>query len=144
MEPDPIAAAHLRGLGRFEVVESTYTHGDDLADFDLCTLNKVVEHVGDPVALLRGAATALRSPGGVIYVEVPDKATLVHRPPTDNILGALHRHLYDIRSLDEALRRAGLVVFSIERLFEPSGKISLAAFAVTPATLDDRAQGGTA
>lgn len=144
VEPDPIAAAHLRGIGRFEVVESKYARGDACSDFDLCTLNKVVEHLADPVALLRDAATALRSPSGVMYVEVPDKTTLFYRPPTDNILGALHRHLYDIRSLDEALRRAGLSALAIERLLEPSGKITLAAFAVKRETLIHRFGGSTA
>ncbi len=135
VEPDPIAAAHLRSLGAFDVEESTYAPDRRRGGFDLVTLNKVVEHVADPVAFLSGVATALDTPGGLMYVEVPDKATLFHRAPSDNILGALHRHLYSVRSLDEALRRAGLEVLAIERVIEPSGKLSLAAFATTPSAL---------
>ena len=140
VEPDPVAATHLRSLGMFEVVDRLFTADLGLSGFDLVTLNKVVEHLPDPVALLQHAATAL-GPGRVMYVEVPDVATLYHRPPTDNILGPLHRHLYDVRSLDLALRRAGMHAIGIERLFEPSGKISLAAFAVTSATFAQRATG---
>lgn len=141
VEPDQVAATHLRSLGRFEVEARVFAAGGGFAGFDLVALNKVIEHLANPVALLADAATALRA-GGVMYVEVPDKATLYHRAPSDNILGALHRHLYDVRSLDAALGRAGLRVLGIERLFEPSGKISLAAFAVSPATFEELANGG--
>ena len=52
-----------------------------------------------------------------------------HRPPDDNILGALHCHLYDPVSLAVLLSRAGLATLRIERVFDPSGKITMTAFA---------------
>jgi 2-polyprenyl-3-methyl-5-hydroxy-6-metoxy-1,4-benzoquinol methylase len=133
VEPDPIAAAHLRQLRGFEVVESVFNASRGLKDFDLVTLNKVVEHLADPVALLREAATALR-PAGVMYVEVPDKLTAQHRAPNDNILGALHCHLYDPASVAILLSRAGLMPLRVERVFDPSGKLTIAAFATLPST----------
>jgi SAM-dependent methyltransferase len=144
VEPDPTAAAHLRSLGLFEVRDAVYTASSGLRDYDLCTLNKIVEHVPEPVPLLRDAGAALRDPGGVVYVEVPDKLTIDHRRPEDNILGALHCHLYDFRSLGILLERARLVPLRIDQLFEPSGKISVAAFATLPSTLAARAAGGPA
>jgi hypothetical protein len=133
------AAAHLRSLGLFEVREAIYTADSGLRGYDLCTLNKIVEHLPEPVPLLRDVCAALRAPGGIVYVEVPDKLTVGHRPPEDNILGALHCHLYDFRSLADLLERAGLVPLRIDRLFEPSGKISVAAFATLPSTVASRA-----
>src|SRR5579871_6313657 len=41
VEPDPAAAAHLRGLGRFEVIEGLFSATLGLKGFDLATLNKV-------------------------------------------------------------------------------------------------------
>lgn len=141
LEPDAMAAVHLRGLGRFPVIESMFSRELRLVDFDLVTLNKVVEHLQDPVGLVRDAASALREPLGLVYVEVPDKTTIDHRPPTDNILGALHFHLYDPVSLCVLLNRAGLVTLRIDRIFEPSGKISVAAFGTLTAGLDTLAGG---
>jgi hypothetical protein len=115
-----------------------------LRDYDLCTLNKIVEHVTAPASLLRDVCAALRDPGGVLYVEVPDKLTIGHRPPEDNILGALHCHLYDFRSLTALLERVGLVPLQVARLFEPSGKISVAAFATLPSTATSMAARGPA
>ena len=132
VEPDPIAAEHLRLLRRFEVGEALFSRELGLRDFDLVTLNKVVEHLADPVELLIAARSALCDPLGVVYVEVPDKLTITHRPSTDNILGALHCHLYDPASVGVLLSRAGLVAIRIERFFEPSGKITVAAFATLP------------
>lgn len=130
IEPDSVAAAHLRGLGLFEVTEGLFKEGLGFDGFDLCTLNKVVEHLVDPIELLRQACTALSPNRGVLYVEVPAKETIDCRPHDDNILGALHRQLYDIGSLNAALKKAGLEAIRLERIYEPSGKISIVGFAV--------------
>lgn len=128
VEPDATAATHLRSLQRFPVIEDVFTEALALKDFDLVALNKVVEHLADPVALVREAATALH-PTGLMYVEVPDKLTARRRAPNDNILGALHCHLYDPASVAILLGRAGLVPLRVERVVDPSGKLTIAAFA---------------
>lgn len=133
IEPDPLAAAHLRQLARFPVIEEGLPLKRDIGRFHLVTLNKVVEHLSDPVAMLRNVAPLLHSAGGVAYIEVPDKQTIRYRPPEDNILGALHRHIYGLRGLLQLVTEAGLVLLRLERIVEPSGKLSVFAFATTPA-----------
>lgn len=129
IEPDPNAAAHLRSLGLFDVIEAKFDgHETNIRPGDLITLNKVIEHLPQPQGLLEACGRKLAD-GGVLYVEVPDEWTIGRRPATDNILGALHKHLYGPRALTMLLERAGLAVLRLERVFEPSGKISLAAFA---------------
>jgi SAM-dependent methyltransferase len=132
VEPDATAAAHLRSLGKFEVLEGLFTVELGLTGFDLVTLNKVVEHLPQPLDLVRGAASALKREGGILYLELPDKLTASQRPPSDNILGALHCHLYDSQSIVTLIERAGLKALRVERVFEPSGKISVFAFAALP------------
>lgn len=129
-EPDEHAAAHLRTLKMFDVRQSLFSQSSDIQNFDLCTLNKVVEHLLNPVDLIRQAGTALTPTTGVLYVEVPAKETISCRPSNDNILGALHHQLYDLSSLDVALRAGGMVPMRLERIYEPSGKISIVGFAV--------------
>jgi SAM-dependent methyltransferase len=129
VEPDPAAAAHLRALGRFEVIEGLYMPALGLKGFDLVTLNKVAEHLPEPLALVREAAAAIGGRHGVLYLELPDKRTVSERPSSDNILGALHCHLYDASSIAALLARAGLATLKTETFLEPSGKISVAAFA---------------
>lgn len=140
VEPDPAAAGHLRSLGLFEVTQNIFSTSLGLMGFDLCTLNKIVEHLPDPVSLLRQVNYAL-SQNGLLYVEVPDKLTAFHRSPDDNILGALHHHLYTMEGLAVLCGAAGFVPMRIDRFFEPSGKITLAAIAVTINTADMLAAG---
>lgn len=136
VEPDDVAASHLRSLDQFDVIHSIFDSQLNLKGFQLCTLNKVLEHLADPIQLLKAVATALDPESGVLYVEVPSVETIDLRPANDNILGPLHRHLYDIQSLNKAITSAGLTVIEINRLFEPSGKISISAFAVSPEAIN--------
>jgi SAM-dependent methyltransferase len=140
VEPDPVAAAHLRRLELFAVVEKIYSPELGLEQFQLCTLNKVVEHVPDPLRLLTEVAGTLAA-DGVIYVEVPDRLTLFHRPSTDNVVGALHHHLYSMEALVTLCNASNLVPLRTERHFEPSGKISLSVFAVSRAAASRLASG---
>jgi SAM-dependent methyltransferase len=134
VEPDPVAAAHLQSLGKFMVIRDLFHPRLGLDGFNLVTLNKVVEHLSSPVALVRDAATALARRDGVLYIELPDKATIRERPPSDNILGALHCHLYDTLSVKVLVKAAGLSLLDVDRVLEPSGKISVFAFAQAAAT----------
>lgn len=102
------AAARARGLD----VRTGALPMADLADrtFDLVTLVDVVEHVGDPVALLR-ACRAQMAPGGHLLVVTPDATSIAAR--------ALGRRWWHLRlahvgyftrpTLTDALARAGLV-----------------------------------
>lgn len=129
VEPDPRAAAHLRQLEKFAVVEAMYLAQPELRGFNLVTLNKVLEHIEQPLPFLLQVVQSLVLDDGLLYVEVPDKLTTRLRSPQDNILGALHCHLYDPTSLGYLLRRAGLELLCVNRIAEPSGKLSVYAFA---------------
>lgn len=128
IEPDPMAAEHLRSLERFQVVEGKLDEVTDLPPVNLITFNKVIEHIPFPLPVLKAAMTRMR-PDGLIYVEVPDALTADRRPPDDNILGALHKHLYEPESLARLLRLAGFVPLEIARIVEPSGKLTVFGFA---------------
>jgi len=72
VEPSRQAAAHARGMG-LPIVEGFF--GADLAvqlgRFDAVNLNNVLEHLPDPIAILRAARDVLE-PGGAICVNVPN------------------------------------------------------------------------
>lgn len=129
IEPDPLAARHLRELGLFEVVEKTVDTAENLGFFSLITLNKVLEHINRPTELL-GSVTRLMDPkGSTVYIEVPDVLNLRVKQDLDNSLGPLHKHLYSPSSLIQMLSSVGLDVLELARVREPSGKLTLYAFA---------------
>jgi 2-polyprenyl-3-methyl-5-hydroxy-6-metoxy-1,4-benzoquinol methylase len=140
VEPDPNAADHLRlisdGNESFNVHQGIFTGQSEFQDYDLITLNKVVEHVEDPVSLLKSIHAALKNPTGLVYIEVPDKLTIYCRPADDNILGSLHYNLYDPGSLAKLFEVSRFDPIKIGRILEPSGKISCYGFAVSRGNLE--------
>lgn len=128
LDPDSRAVEHLRDWLKIPAFNGDFMSMDLAplrAEFDIVTLNKVAEHVLDPVAMLDRAGTLLK-PGGVLYVEVPDVAAFAEGPDREEFT-IDHHHVFSPTSLTIAGRLAGLEV-DVERLREPSGKYTLAAF----------------
>lgn len=132
LDPDPAAAAHARETVGIAAVAADFMQADDLGRFDLVSLNKVIEHVADPVAMLARAARHL-APGGLVYCEVPDAPAAASEGPGREEFFIEHLHVFSPASLAMAAARAGLSPVRMERLHEPSGKWTIAAFlAVAP------------
>jgi len=128
LDPDPRAGRHLVEVvgvqsivGDFFAVEQA-----DLGRFDVITLNKVIEHIEDPVTMLAKAASLLL-PGGFIYVEVPDAAAAADGPGREEYF-IEHHHVFSPASIALCGERAGLSLLALERLREPSGKYTLRSF----------------
>jgi 2-polyprenyl-3-methyl-5-hydroxy-6-metoxy-1,4-benzoquinol methylase len=108
-DPDSkaVAQAQARGL---TVRQGGLEAWSDVADyFDAITISHVIEHVHDPRELLLGTMRLLK-PGGRLYVETPNIASLGHRqfgrawrglePPR-------HLVLFNARSLTRLMREVG-------------------------------------
>jgi len=129
LDPDPIAAAHLRDDLRLETIEGLFDRRRVSGPFDVVTLNKVIEHAPDPAALVRDAVSVL-APDGIIYVEVPDGDAAQHEGPGREEFFVDHPHVFSPGSLAAVLTRAGLRELDAARLREPSGKFTCYAFAM--------------
>lgn len=129
LDPDPQAGKHLSDVVKVRTLIGDFfdVRPEDLGLFDFITLNKVIEHVEDPVAMLSKAANLL-DPNGVVYVEVPSVAAAVDGPGREEYF-IEHHHVFSPASLAMVLERAGLVMLSLEQLREPSGKYTLTTFA---------------
>ncbi len=131
LDPDERAVRHAR-----ERVGVTAVHGDfmrisPLGRFDVVTLNKVLEHVADPLAMLEKAAGAVAS-DGFVYVEVPDGEVAAAAGREREEFFIDHRHVFSLPSVCMLANRSGLRPVEIERLTEPSGKFTIRAFLAGP------------
>ncbi|MGI9539752.1 MAG: class I SAM-dependent methyltransferase [Miltoncostaeaceae bacterium] len=128
LDPDPRAARQARELAGVEAVCADLADVDPEPVFDLVTLNKVLEHVVDPVAMLNRAARFL-APGGIVYIEVPDgpAAASPHGPSREEFF-IEHLHAFSPESVGALAAAAGLSVRDSQRLHEPSGKLTISAF----------------
>jgi hypothetical protein len=116
----------FRGVSEVHVLD--VAHGDpaegvsyvDSAEgkYDLVVLSHVLEHVPDPSDLL---STAAFSSSGVLYVEVPDEASLYGaRPRLSTLLASRrewHEHLnyFDSCSISALVKRCGLEVIELRQ-----------------------------
>ncbi len=134
VDPDARAVRHAA-----EVVGVEAAHGDyatlDLTDrFRLVTFNKVLEHVADPVAVLKRAHRNLGT-DGIAYVEVPDAEAAAEAGADREEFFVDHLHVFSAASLALLARHAGFRVEELQRIHEPSGKFTLYAF-LAPSSSD--------
>ena len=136
LDPDARAVEHTRGHAGVEAVLGDFMAAGELGlgRFELVTLNKVLEHVPDPVAMLARVREHLE-PGGAVYVELPDGEAAAQDPDGQGREEFFieHRYVFGPASLALLARRAGFDVRRLERLREPSGKYTVYAF-LTPQT----------
>lgn len=129
LDPDPLQAAHAKTVVGIDVIHGDINVSDVAIRFDVLSLNKVLEHIIDPVSALRRAATFLK-PGGLAYVELPDCEAAWHDPdgPEREEFFIEHHHGFTALSLTQLVNRAGLRLMHLDRIREPSGKYTFRSF----------------
>jgi SAM-dependent methyltransferase len=130
LDPDPRAAAHARDVVGVEAISGDFMRIEPQARYDLVTFNKVLEHVVDPVAMLKKAADYLLR-GGAVYLEVPDAEAAMTEGAGREEFFIDHHHVFSPESTRILAERAGFAVSREERLREASSKYTLRAF-LTP------------
>jgi len=125
LDPDARAAAHAREVAGVRAIHADFlTWEPEPAErFDLITLNKVLEHVEDPVAMLSRARHWIR-PGGMLYVEVPDASAAKDGPEREEFF-IEHLHVFSTHSMQIMSDAANLVTYTIKSLKEKSGKFTI-------------------
>ncbi|MDP6953390.1 MAG: class I SAM-dependent methyltransferase [Alphaproteobacteria bacterium] len=131
IEPDQRAVSFLRDHVGIAARCGDFVSTTPEASFDLISLNKVLEHVPDPVTMLARAGDWLNE-RGVVYVELPDAEAALADSPAREEFFIEHYAAYSVASLAMLAWQAGLRAERIERLRECSGKYSLAAFLRRP------------
>jgi len=129
LDPDARAATHAREVAGVRAIHADFLTREPKSEerFDLITLNKVLEHVEDPVAMLSRARRWLRT-GGILYVEVPDVTAAQDGPGREEFF-IEHLHVFSPNSLALSLKKAGWKPLINSSLIEPSGKLTIFGFA---------------
>jgi len=125
VETDPNACDHLEAV----LPGVTVIKGAMPSDvrYDLITLNRVLEHVPDPLDMLT-AQRDLLGHKGCLYVEVPDVQSYFLDGANNEAFGYGHLIVYSPQALTLLSRKAGLEVVLLRRVVEPSAKFTLYAF----------------
>jgi len=128
VEPDPNACQHMRRfLPDVEVYEGFSSGIKYNKKFELITFNRVLEHVSDPVGILRLERERL-SDSGYIYLELPDTQSYYRDGPNNEAFGYGHLIVYSPIAIGILARRAGYDLVHMSRVVEPSGKFTIYGF----------------
>jgi SAM-dependent methyltransferase len=127
LDPDPRAAEHARRAVGVESICADFMTERIKGKYSVITLNKVLEHVPEPVTMAARARTLL-DPSGFLYIEVPDAEAAASGGPEREEFFIEHLHVFSFGSLALLASQAGYRVLRMERLQEPSSKFTLAAF----------------
>jgi 2-polyprenyl-3-methyl-5-hydroxy-6-metoxy-1,4-benzoquinol methylase len=129
LDRDPRLVAHAREVAGVAAVHGELGTAAGLTRYDVVTFNKVLEHVKEPATMLAASRPHL-APGGFVYVELPDGEAAVHEGPGREEFFIDHHHVFSAASLALLAVGAGFSVRVMERLREPSTKLTLRAFLV--------------
>lgn len=129
LDPDPRAVQHIKSVVGGAVVCGDFSQVEELGRFDVVTLNKVLEHTPDPVAMLARTKQFL-TPGGFVYIELPDGEMAASHGAGREEFFIEHLHVFSFTSTVMLANRAGFHPVVVERLQEPSTKFTLRAFCI--------------
>ena len=127
LDPDPKSAKHLRDQLGIETIQGDLFKLKTNKKFDIATLNKVLEHVFDPVKMLSKTSELIHDKG-LIYIEVPDGEMASKHGKNREEFFIEHHHVFSFNSLILMSESSGLIPLEVKRIEEPSGKYTLIAF----------------
>lgn len=128
LEINRVAVRHLKEILSLPVhscriEEAAFKHG-----FDLITLNRVVEHIKEPIPFLISVKEALNRKG-MIYLELPDSIGYELCGERCDAFASGHYMTYNPESVLYLLKKSGLETLTMNRLLESSGKRTIYVFA---------------
>lgn len=115
VEPSRAAREYARSALKLDVPAATLEEARfDAASFDAVVLIDVIEHVADPLGLLKECARLLK-PGGIVYLVTPDIASLSARLLRGRWWGLRPAHVYYFSraTMTAMLQKAGLEVLEV-------------------------------
>ena len=124
VDPDPSIVDHLKRHVGIPAFQCDYLAGRIDGKFDFVSLNKVLEHVEEPIQMLSNAKNNLAK-DGLLYVEVPDGEAAYHAGPVREEFFIEHLHVFSRQSTIKILENVDLRPLKVESIVERSGKYTI-------------------
>ena len=130
IEPDLNFVDFAKKKLKLKVSRATLENNKSKKKYDIISLNKVIEHVKDPILFLKKTNKMLKK-NGYIYIEVPDadSASQTKNGKHREEFYVDHLHIFSLKSLTNCLTKSKFNLLEINKIFEPSGKYTIYAFA---------------
>ena len=129
LDPDVRSIKHLKERIGVDTIHGDFMNLEPSKVFDVVTLNKVLEHVIDPIAMLTLVNKWLAK-DGFVYLELPDGEVASKYGPDREEFTIDHLNVFSIASTAILASRSGFTVKTICRLQEPSSKYTIRAILI--------------
>jgi len=127
LDPDPSAVEHMKKNLNIDVICANFYETKLNKSFDLITFNKVLEHVDDPIEMLKKSSDYLNE-NGRVYVELPDGECAQYDGSDREEFCIDHLHVFSLSSISLLAKKSGFEALVVERVREPSTKFTLRSF----------------
>jgi SAM-dependent methyltransferase len=106
-----------------KIIEGSIENTDlPLGSYDLVVMNQLIEHLWDPVNVLKKIRASLR-PGGFVSIETPNIGSYDHKLFSDGTWGGFyfprHLNLFNFKTLRLLLEKTGFKMVRQENLLAP-------------------------
>ncbi len=129
IDPDRISTKHAKdNVGVDSAFCGTIDEYSSDRKFDIITLNKVLEHIKNPIDVVIKAKKFLK-PGGFFYIELPDGENALKNEYLSEEFFIEHHFIFNCKSFDFLLSKSGLTSMKMESIVDPSGKYTIFSFA---------------
>ena len=127
LDPDKNVSKHLKKNLSLKTLTGDFLKKKFSKKFDGITLNKVIEHVNNPLKFVNKAKSIIKS-NGFIYIEVPDGLAAAKKGKNREEFFIEHLHVFSKKSLTLLANKLHLKVEMISTIKEPSGKYTIFSF----------------
>ena len=126
-DPSLVTINHLKKNLKLKTIYGNFLDIKKVDKFNIITLNKVLEHVKNPIKFLNKAKKFLKKEG-YIYLEVPDidKAKKISKNREEFTIE--HIHGFTKHSILTLLKNCNLKVLELNKIYEPSTKYTTYVF----------------
>ena len=127
VDPDARAVKHAAETVNVIAIQGDFLKTEELAFYDVVSLNKTLEHVKDPLPMLIKARKVLNR-DGFCYIELPDGNAAARDGQGREEFFIDHHHIFSPASLAILAEKAGFDIKLLESVREPSTKYTLRGF----------------
>jgi len=127
LDPDINHIHHIKANIKIKTLNLDFMNLSTKAKYEIITLNKVLEHIPEPIKMLNKAKNFLKN-NGFVYIEVPSVKASIKGPQREEFF-IEHLHVFSKKSLLNLIKKSKLFCKKIIFLIEPSGKYTIRAIA---------------
>ncbi len=128
LDPDKKMSEFIKKKLNIDCYHSDFKNFKSLKKFNLVTLNKVLEHVEDPLAFIKKIKKLLNK-NSAVYVEVPDTNAAKKISQNREEFCIEHINCFSDQSLKLMFERCGFKIVNLKKIKETSGKLTMYVFA---------------